>query len=233
MKKLAIVTGASTGIGRATAQRLVDAGWRVMNLARRACPVAGVESLQVDLAKPLPQDAAATLIAACRDSERTAIVHSAGLLASDSALDVEATSLTLSLQINVVAGAALNRLLIEHLPRGSAIIFVGSTLGDKAVAGTLSYVTSKHAVNGLMRATCQDLAGREVHTAVVSPGFTDTAMLREHVGNDGTILDSLAGNMTFGRLIRPDEIAATIAFCIDNPVINGAVIHANLGQVER
>ena len=39
--------------------------------------------------------------------------------------------------------------------------------------------------------------------------------------------------MTFGRLIRADEIAATIAFCIDNPVINGAVIHANLGQVER
>ena len=179
MSRLAIITGASTGIGSATALRLADAGWRVINLSRRPCPVPSVESLPVDLAQPLPDDVTAALVAACRDSERTAVVHCAGLLASDSALDVDAAALSRSLQINVVASAALNRSLIEHLAPGSAIIFVGSTLGDKAVPGTLSYVTSKHAVNGLMRATCQDLAGREVHTAVVSPGFTDTAMLRE------------------------------------------------------
>ena len=79
----------------------------------------------------------------------------------------------------------------------------------------------------------KDLAGRGIHTAVVSPGFTDTEMLRDHVGGNQETLDAIAGMSTQHRLIRPDEIAATIAFCIDNPVINGAVIHANLGQIER
>eukprot|EP01043_Picozoa_sp_COSAG02_P056833 COSAG02_NODE_6801_length_3352_cov_170.007378_3_plen_92_part_00 len=52
--------------------------------------------------------------------------------------------------------------------------FVGSTLSEKAVANTASYVTAKHAMVGLMRATCQDLAAAAapVHTALVCPGFT-------------------------------------------------------------
>ncbi len=116
---------------------------------------------------------------------------------------------------------------------GSAIVYVGSTLGEKAVAGSCAYVVSKHALLGLMRATCQDLAGRGIHTACVCPGFTDTEMLRAHVGQDPGILASLARGMTFGRLIEPGEVARTILFCAENPVINGAVIHANLGQVEH
>ena len=83
-----------------------------------------------------------------------------------------------------------------------------------------------------MRATCQDLAGSGIHTACICPGFTDTEMLRAHVGDSQDILDSIAAGSTFGRLIEPDEIARTIEFAIANPVINGTVIHANLGQVE-
>jgi hypothetical protein len=58
-------------------------------------------------------------------------------------------------------------------------------------------------------------------------------MLREHVGESGEALKSIASGVTFNRLIEPSEIAATLYFCARNPVINGAVIHANLGQVER
>ena len=57
-------------------------------------------------------------------------------------------------------------------------------------------------------------------------------MLREHVGNDEEVLKAIAGLSTFGRLITPDEIAGTIAYAVDNPVVNGSVINANLGQVE-
>ena len=85
----------------------------------------------------------------------------------------------------------------------------------------------------MMRATCQDLAGSGIHTACVCPGFTDTEMLRAHVGDDPEILKSIAGTTTFGRLVEPSEIAATIQFAANNPVINGAVLHANLGQVEN
>ncbi len=233
MSRLAIITGASAGIGAATARRLHADGWRVINLSRRPCPVNGVESLETDLAEAPSPSLVETLRAACADSERVAVVHNAGLLASDSAQGITTAQLHAALQINVVAPAALNATLIDALPAGSAIVFIGSTLGDKAVGGALSYATSKHAVHGLMRATCQDLAGTGVHTAVVAPGFTDTEMLRDHVGGDSDILDAIASGVTFGRLIEPEEIAATIAFCIDNAVINGAVIHANLGQIER
>jgi 3-oxoacyl-[acyl-carrier protein] reductase len=88
-------------------------------------------------------------------------------------------------------------------------------------------------VVGLMRATCQDLAGSGVHTACVCPGFTDTEMLREHVGQDQVILTAIAGGVTQGRLIKPQEIADTLWFASQQAVTNGAVLHVNLGQIER
>ena len=94
------------------------------------------------------------------------------------------------------------------------------------------YVTSKHAIVGMMRATCQDLANTGIHTVCVCPGFTDTEMLRTHVGQDEEILKSIASLSTFNRLINPEEIAAAIQFAAKNPVMNGAVMHANLGQIE-
>jgi NAD(P)-dependent dehydrogenase (short-subunit alcohol dehydrogenase family) len=166
-------------------------------------------------------------------SARIALVHNAGLLGKDSVPTLDAAHLARALQVNVIAPQQLNRLLLPVMGAGSSIVYVGSTLGEKAVAGACSYVVSKHALIGLMRATCQDLAGRGIHTACVCPGFTDTEMLRAHVGADEAILGSLAGSMTFGRLISPGEVAETIRFCALNPVINGSVIHANLGQVER
>ena len=82
----------------------------------------------------------------------------------------------------------------------------------------------------MMRSTCQDLAGGKIHTACVCPGFTDTQMLRDHVGEES--MDFVAGMSAFKRLIEPDEIASTVLFAASNPVLNGATIHANLGQVE-
>jgi NAD(P)-dependent dehydrogenase (short-subunit alcohol dehydrogenase family) len=84
-----------------------------------------------------------------------------------------------------------------------------------------------------MRATCQDLAGKGVHTACICPGFTETEMLRAHVGDSQDVLDSIAAGITFGRLIEPREIAEVLYFCARNPVVNGSVIHANLGQISR
>ena len=119
------------------------------------------------------------------------------------------------------------------MSEGSAIIYVGSTLSEKAVPGAFSYVTSKHAVVGLMKATCQDLMDRGIHTACVCPGFTDTPMLRNHLNHDETIIEQIKTMNAQNRLIKPTEIASTIYFAATNPVINGAVLHANMGQKER
>ncbi len=73
------------------------------------------------------------------------------------------------LSVNVMGINALNRTLLSLMPKGSSVLYVGSTLSEKAVAGAYSYIVSKHAQLGMMRATCQDLMGREIHTALICP----------------------------------------------------------------
>lgn len=232
--KTLVITGGSKGIGLATARLFAAEGYRVVNISRSPIALAGAVQLGIDIAEPdwVARHAEAVR-AAVAGSATIALVHNAGLLTKDSVANVDAAALHRVLQVNVVACVQLDQLLLPLMGVGSAIIYVGSTLGEKAVAGACAYVVSKHALIGLMRATCQDLAGRGIHTACVCPGFTDTEMLRAHVGDASEVLEALAGNVTFGRLIEPGEVARTIHFCAHNAVINGAVIHANLGQVER
>jgi 3-oxoacyl-[acyl-carrier protein] reductase len=108
-----------------------------------------------------------------------------------------------------------------------------SSTACKAVSNAYSYVISKHAGVGMMRANCQDLAGRGVHTANICPGFTDTEMLRKHLAGDEALIDHITQAVTFGRLISPEEITSLLLFCAGNPVLNGSVLQANLGQIER
>lgn len=98
------------------------------------------------------------------------------------------------------------RLLLTHAAKstqGSSVIFVGSTLSEKAVANRASYVTTKHAVVGLMRSYVQDLFGSGVHTAVVCPGFTDTPMLQAAMASDPEgSAKFIQGFVSCGRLIQ-------------------------------
>ncbi len=235
MADWAIITGASRGIGRAAAARFAEAGWRVMNVSRRVCAVPGVVDVTVDLAAPgWEEDVARALSEHLGASPgRVCLVHNAALYSHDDALSLTAEHLRRVLEVNVVAPAMLNRLVRGYLGEGSSLLYVGSTLSEKAVPGAAAYVTSKHALVGLMRSTCQDLAGTRVHTVCICPGLTDTEMLREHGGEGEAARASLAAMVTFGRLIAPEEIAEVMVRCAGMPVLNGAVIHANLGQIER
>ena len=234
MTKVLVMTGGSKGIGRATVATFIAQGYRVVNLSRTAPSMDGVLHIPVDMADiRWPEQVADRLQKAIAEADSICVVHNAAVLKKDTVGDVSAPSLQQVLQLNVIAASQLNQLLLPSMKVGSSIIYVGSTLSEKAVAGSCSYVTSKHAVIGLMRATCQDLAGSGIHTVCVCPGFTDTEMLREHVGQDQAILTAIASGVTQGRLIQPQEIADTLWFASQQPVINGAVLHANLGQIEH
>ena len=147
-------------------------------------------------------------------------------------LDCSDAELREMLEINILAINALNTALIPSMPSGSSVIYIGSTLSTKAVANSFSYVVSKHAQLGIMRATCQDLMGKGIHTALISPGFTDTEMLQKHLNHDQGLVTSLAKMNSFQRLADPLEIAECIIWAHKNPVINGTIIEANLGQKE-
>lgn len=228
---LVIITGASAGIGLATAERFMADGYTVVNLSRRKCPLGAVTHINCDLSAPgFVDNLSPQLTPMMQNAERIVLIHNASRLDNDTAVETPSNQFREVLEVNVVAPNTLNYFIIPFMRAGSAVLYVGSTLAEKAVPNSYSYVVTKHAQVGMMRSACQDLAGREIHTACICPGFTDTEMLRQHVPAEA--MDAVRGMSAYGRLINPDEIAETLHWAAHHPVINGAVLHANLGQVE-
>lgn len=225
-----VITGASRGIGFATAQRMLEAGFRVINLSRSPSQLEGVVDIATDLAASDWCDATQEqLFRAVDGAETLSIVHNSAVNVPAGVADVEAADFRRILEVGVVAPSRLNRLLLDRMRPGSAIVYIGSTLSVRATRSMAAYVTLKHAILGLMRATCQDLAGKGIHTCCVCPGFTETEMLR---GYGGETLARLASLSTQNRLIAPREIADVIHFAVTHPVVNGAALSADLGFIE-
>ena len=230
--KCLIITGASAGIGLHTAQRFRDEGYTVINLSRRRCPIDAVSHINCDLSAPgFLETISSQLTPTLQEAEQIVLIHNAAKMENDTAVETPSNAFRAVLEVNLVGPNSLNYYVIPFMKAGSSVLYVGSTLSEKAVPGSYSYVVTKHAVIGMMRATTQDLAGRGIHTACICPGFTDTEMLREHVPEDA--MEVVRGMSAFDRLIDPDEIAECLYWASGNPVINGSVLHANLGQIER
>ena len=229
MTRCLVITGGSKGIGFATAKRFQREGYRVVNLSRSPIDLAGAVQIDADLADPQWGNAVERrLLEAVAGADTLTIVHNSALQIPGAVPDVRMEDLRAMLEVNVAAPVLLNGLLREQLAPGSSILYLGSTLSMRATRGMAAYVTCKHALVGLMRSTCQDLAGRGVHTACICPGFTDTEMLRAFAG---AALPHLAALSTQGRLIDPEEIADVILFAARHAVVNGSVLGADLGMV--
>ncbi len=230
--KCLIITGASAGIGLHTADAFVKAGYQVINLSRRRCPLDSVTHINCDLSEPgFIESIGPQLSSALQSADEIVLIHNAARLVNDSAVETPSNHFREVIETNLVAPNTLNYFVIPYMQAGSSVLYVGSTLSEKAVPNSFSYVTTKHAMVGMMRSTCQDLAGRQIHTACICPGFTDTEMLRQHVPEE--VMPQISAMSAYERLVHPDEIANTLLWAAQNPVINGAVLHANLGQVER
>lgn len=230
--KCLLITGGSAGIGLHTADLFTKAGYQVINLSRRRCPLDSVTHINCDLSEPgFIEQISPQLTGTLQSADELVLIHNAAKLVNDNAMETPSNAFREVLEINLVAPNTLNYFAIPFMQPASSILYVGSTLAEKAVPGSFSYVTSKHGVIGMMRATCQDLAGRQIHTACICPGFTDTEMLRQHVPDE--FMEQVKSISAYNRLVSPDEIADTLLWAAQNPVLNGSVIHANLGQIER
>lgn len=230
--KVLVITGASAGIGLETAKLFLEDGYSLVTISRRRCPIEAARHIFCDLADAGARASLADkLTGLLPENSEICLVHNAGTLAGGSLLEATETRFRRAIDINMLAPQALNLAVVPRMGANSSIVYLGSTLSEIAVPGSFAYVTTRHATLGMMRATCQDLVGTGIHTACVCPGFTDTEMLREHLPSEA--LASVAGANAFGRLLSPTEIAECIRFVAGQPALNGAVMHANLGQIQR
>ena len=144
--KYLVITGASSGIGLATAERFLQESYVVINLSRRPCPVKAATSYHANLQSPNLVTVIDTVIAEQfeKDAEyEIHLVHNAAQFNLDNALATDDETLQSVLQVNVVAVNTLNRAIIPKMSANSSVLFVGSTLSDRAVPNTFSYTPMK------------------------------------------------------------------------------------------
>lgn len=227
--KYAIITGASRGIGLATAEKFLQEGYRVINISRSACPISGVVSIPADFSMPLDIEKLTSGLQAAigQDVSSMTLIHNAGVSLRDSVNTVTQETFERVMRTNVEVPRILNRLVLPMMPchAGSSILYVGSTLSYVGAPESFSYTISKHAILGMMRASAKDLAPQGIHSACICPSFTDTEMLGAlFPGQQMTDLVS-----SFGALITPAAIAKALFFAASMPECNGLLLPVDKG----
>ena len=231
----AVVTGASKGIGAATAIALARAGSAVVvhyggdragaEKTAAACEEAGAAILlvQADLAAGV-----APLTDVIDELGNVDIlVNNAGITADGLAMTMTDEAFRAPWHVNVEAAFALSRAVLRPMlrRRRGRIVNVSSVVGLHGNAGQANYAASKAALIGMTKSLAREVAKRGITVNAVAPGFVTTAMTHDLDG------DALAAQVPAGRLGTPDDIAAAVAFlCSDAAAyVNGTVLQVDGG----
>jgi 3-oxoacyl-[acyl-carrier protein] reductase len=202
-----IVTGSSSGIGKAITECLLADGWQVhgFDLSPPRLEHAQFKPVQVDLS-----DGAATVAAARAAGDVSAFVHAAGVLrvAPLGALNAEDGELMWRLHVDAASRIANVVLPSMTARREGRVVLVGSRVAH-GKAGRSQYAASKAALIGLARSWAAEAIAAGVTVNVVSPAATQTAML------DDPARKTQTPNLPpLGRLIRPDEVATLVSYLL-------------------
>jgi 3-hydroxy acid dehydrogenase / malonic semialdehyde reductase len=216
--KTAIVTGASSGIGRATAKALLAEGAVVAAGARRVDRLSdlGVSAVGLPLDVTDPDSAAAFVIRAVRELDGLDIlVNGAGLALGRDPFD-ESTEddERVVLDTNVDGLIRMTRLALPHLRDGGHIVNIGSVAGRQAYPDAALYVASKFAVRGFTYALREDLLGRPIRITTVDPGLVESEFSRVRFRGD----EEKARTVYEGvDAMLPEDIAECIVFALTRP----------------
>ncbi len=213
----AVVTGGSSGIGLATVRAFLAAGYEVINLSRRECPLDSprLTSITVDLA-----DAAATREAAITMAQRTpaaTIVHCAGAIREKPVEDATAADLAALGQLHL--GAALSLLQANLVAMKQAHFGRVVLISSRAVLGLAkrtAYSATKAGMLGLGRTWALELAAHGITVNVVAPGpIGDTEMFEEIIPSGSAKLAAAAKQVPVGRIGTPQDVARAVMFFAD------------------
>jgi 3-hydroxy acid dehydrogenase / malonic semialdehyde reductase len=213
--KSAVVTGASSGIGAATALTLTREGALVVGGARRVDRIPSpITGLELDVTDPAScerfvEEAVAEL------GGIDILVNAAGLALGRDLFDEssEADERTV-LETNVNGLIRMTRLCLAHLRDGGHIVNLGSVAGRQAYEKGSLYVTSKFAVRGFTYALREDLLGRPIHITTVDPGLVETDFSRVRFRGD----EETASRVYQGvEAMQPEDIAECVLFAVTRP----------------
>jgi 3-hydroxy acid dehydrogenase / malonic semialdehyde reductase len=212
--KRAIVTGASAGIGQATARALAEAGVRVAGGARRVARLETEISLELDVSDPASCERF-VVEAVEQLGGLDILVNNAGLALgrapfAESSEEDEAAVLG----VNVNGLIRMTRLCLPHFADGGHIVNMGSIAGRQAYAGGSIYVTSKYAVRGFTYALREDLLGQPIRLTTVDPGLVETDFSLVRFRGDE---EKAAAVYRGVDAIQPEEIAECILFALTRP----------------
>jgi meso-butanediol dehydrogenase / (S,S)-butanediol dehydrogenase / diacetyl reductase len=246
--RVAVVTGAGTGIGAAVAQRFAAEGAQVVLVGRRPGPVHAVAAALGERALAVPADAAASAdmarlaaAATTRFGGIDVLVANAGGHGVGTAADIADGAWARAMRANVDTALVSARACLPQLiARRGCVVVVSSIAGLAAAPESVGYVTAKHGLIGLARSMTRDFGSRGVRVNTVCPGWVRTPMADEEMdalaalrglpGREAAYVLATA-QVPLRRPAEPAEVAAVVAFLASRhaSAVSGAVVTVDGG----
>jgi NAD(P)-dependent dehydrogenase (short-subunit alcohol dehydrogenase family) len=234
--RVAVVTGAAQGIGKATAKALDAQGWRLVLIDLQTVDTAALREATAHQGDITSEQFVADVVAKTVDQygRVDALINNAGISNIESALTTSAEAYRKVLEVNLVAPFILAKAFgAEMIRRGSgSIVNVASVAGIQGIADRSAYNASKHGLIGLMRTLAVEWGARGVRVNAVAPGWVKTEMdHKDQAGGTYTDQD-IIDHVPMGRFASPEDIAQAIAWLCDGErsgFVNGIVLPVDGG----
>ena len=238
--QLALVTGASRGIGKAIATPLAQNGARVVGTATTDAGAQAISAYLsasggagrvLDVRDGAQVDALVAEIEKNYGAPVSILVNNAGITQDNIAVRMKDSEWDSVIDTNLKSVFRLSKAVLRGMmkARHGRIINITSVVGSSGNAGQMNYAAAKAGIAGMTRSLAREIGSRNVTVNCVAPGFIDTDMTRALSDEQR---QALLGQIPLGRLGNPDDVAAAVLFLASQQAgyVTGTTLHVNGGM---